>query len=133
MAHRGRGRRGARGRGFEVNNGDGFKLLQLPIFDESSNEDYEGNFKGIPVFDEFPYEDDIVPMLDELSHKMSENDCIVETCDFEDVPIWDKFEEELGNEGLEHVGGNNEEQEMPILVSNEPCLLNWEDSQQVQE
>ncbi|KAI8538135.1 hypothetical protein RHMOL_Rhmol09G0079100 [Rhododendron molle] len=100
----------------------GALAINLPV--GVSDADYEINpLSSAPVLRfQIVHEIEELPIFDESSNE-----------DYGDVPIWDKFEEELGNEGLEHVGGNNEEQEMPILVSNEPCLLNWEDSQQVQE
>ncbi|KAI8543058.1 hypothetical protein RHMOL_Rhmol08G0189000 [Rhododendron molle] len=84
------------------------------IFDESTNEDVGGEFERVLMFDE-----------------SSKGDI-----DVEDVPIYDEYPSEDidGDEdGVENVGSSNEEQEMPIFISNEPRFLQWDDSKQVDD
>lgn len=124
----------------------------LPIFDESSNEDFGGDLERVPVFDEFANEefgndfedvpmlekfpdedidDDVPSIFEEFPHEEFGDDPLLETSgDFEEVPIWDKFEEEfcVDNEEGKFVDMIRENflvdrQESKEVISEDPCAL----------
>ncbi|KAI8535324.1 hypothetical protein RHMOL_Rhmol10G0165200 [Rhododendron molle] len=110
-------------------------FYDFPIFDQYPSEDLEGvlqddcafeiedEFGDFFIFDESPNED----VGGEFERVLM--------FDVEDVPIYDEYPSEGidGDDILENVGSSNEEQEMSILISNEPHFLQWDDNKQAQE